>query len=91
MFNTVYSGKLSDIKNEFEKKSNATPEAIKQAQDVNKALEGLNQTVNSLGNNLVLAFGPAVSTLLQDFGDWVPGLWCSIDDQSECHRHQGRG
>jgi hypothetical protein len=71
MFNTVYSGKLSDIKNEFEKKSNATPEAIKQAQDVNKALERLNQTVNSLGNNLVLAFGPAVSTLLQDFGDWV--------------------
>ncbi len=71
MFNLMYSGNLATLQKDFEKKSNATNPAIKQAREVRKTLEELNQTVSALGNNMVLAFGPTVNEGIKQFGDWI--------------------
>lgn len=71
MFNLMYSGNLATLQKDFEKRSNATDPAIKQAREVRKTLEELNQTVSALGNNMVLAFGPTVNEGIKQFGDWI--------------------
>ncbi|KAE9627742.1 lytic transglycosylase domain-containing protein [Aeromonas veronii] len=71
MFNLMYSGNLATLQKDFEKGSNATDEHIKNAQNVRRVMEELDQTIQNLGNDMVLAFGPAVSNLMKDFGTWV--------------------
>ncbi|XEG81608.1 lytic transglycosylase domain-containing protein [Edwardsiella tarda] len=71
MFGLMYSGKLSTLQRDFEKRSNATDPAIKRAIEVNETLEKLRQTVDNLGNDFILAFGDDVNRLLKEFGDWV--------------------
>ncbi|ELV7528490.1 lytic transglycosylase domain-containing protein [Edwardsiella ictaluri] len=71
MFGLMYSGKLSTLQRDFEKRSNATDPAIQRAREVNETLEKLRQTVDNLGNDFVLAFGDDVNKLLQQFGDWI--------------------
>lgn len=71
MFGLMYSGKLSTLQRDFEKRSNATDPAIQRAREVNETLEKLRQTVDNLGTDFVLAFGDEVNQLLKEFGDWV--------------------
>lgn len=71
MFNLMYSGNLSTLQKDFEKRSNATPAAIKQAQDVTKTLEELRATADSVGQEFVRIFGKDINDALREFGDWV--------------------
>ncbi|AYP69179.1 soluble lytic murein transglycosylase [Edwardsiella phage Edno5] len=71
MFGLMYSGKLSTLQRDFEKRSNATDPAIQRAREVNETLEKLRQTVDNLGTDFVLAFGDEINQLLKEFGDWV--------------------
>lgn len=71
MFELAYTGDLATLQKKFEEGSNASKEAIKQAREVNKALEALDQTVDSLGKDMVLAFGPTVNEGLKQFSDWI--------------------
>ncbi len=71
MFGLVYSGKLSTMQKEFEKRSNATDPAIKRARDVRLALEQLNQAVDNLGDDFVRVFGQDINSALKEFGDWI--------------------
>lgn len=71
MFNLMYNEPIDKLVEKYSKGSNATDAAVKQARDVNKALQDLNQTVSSLGNDMVLAFGPTVNEGLRQFSDWI--------------------
>jgi hypothetical protein len=71
MFNLMYSEPMDKLVSKYTKGSNATDAAVKQARDVNKVLQDLNQTVSNLGNDMVLAFGPTVNEGLKQFSDWI--------------------
>ncbi|WP_370548744.1 hypothetical protein NMD66_16795 [Edwardsiella tarda] len=73
MFGLMYSGKLSTLQRDFEKRSNATDPAIKRAIEVNETLEKLRQTVDNLGNDFVRVFGQDINSALKEFGDWISG------------------
>lgn len=71
MFNLMYSGNLATLQKDFEKQSNATPAAIKQAMDVTKTLEQLRATADSLAQDFVRIFGKDINEALKEFGTWV--------------------
>lgn len=71
MFNLMYSGNLSSLQKDFESRSNATPAAIKQAQDVTKTLEELKATAESVSQQFLQTFGKDINDALKEFGDWV--------------------
>ena len=71
MFNLMYSEPMDKLVSKYTKGSNATDAAVKQARDVNKVLQDLNQTVSNLGYDMVLAFGPTVNEGLKQFSDWI--------------------
>ncbi|MCX7132268.1 transglycosylase SLT domain-containing protein [Aeromonas sp.] len=71
MFNLMYSEPMDKLVSKYTKGSNATDAAVKQARDVNRVLQDLNQTVSNLGNDMVLAFGPTVNEGLKQFSDWI--------------------
>lgn len=71
MFNLMYSGNLASLQKDFESRSNATPAAIKQAQDVTKTLEELKATAESVSQQFLQTFGKDINDALKEFGDWV--------------------
>jgi hypothetical protein len=71
MFNLMYSGNLATLQKDFEKQSNATPAAIKQAMDVTKTLEQLKATADSVAQDFVRIFGKDINEALSEFGKWV--------------------
>lgn len=71
MFNLMFSGNLGTLQKDFEKQSNATPAAIKQAMDVTKTLEELKATADSVGQEFVRIFGKGINDALSEFGEWV--------------------
>lgn len=71
MFNLMYSGNLSTLQEEFEKQSNATPAAIKQAMDVTKTLEELKQSAQSVGQEFVRLFGEDINQALGQLEEWL--------------------
>lgn len=71
MFNLMFSGNLGTLQKDFEKQSNATTAAIKQAMDVTKTLEELKATAESVGQDFVRIFGKDINEALSEFGAWV--------------------
>lgn len=71
MFNLMYSGNLATLQKDFEKQSNATPAAIKQAMDVTKTLEQLRATADSVAQDFVRIFGKDINEALSEFGKWI--------------------
>ena len=71
MFNLMYSGNLSTLQQEFEKQSNATPAAIKQAMDVTKTLQELKASADGLAQEFVRIFGKDINEAMNEFSDWV--------------------
>lgn len=71
MFNLMYSGNLATLQKDFEKQSNATPAAIKQAMDVTKTLEQLKATADSVAQDFVRIFGKDINEALSEFGKWI--------------------
>lgn len=71
MFNLMYSGNLSTLQQEFEKQSNATPAAIKQAMDVTKTLQELKASAEGLAQEFVRIFGKDINEAMNEFSDWV--------------------
>lgn len=71
MFDLMYSGSLSSLQKDFEKRSDASDPAIKRAREVNKTLTELNQTVDNLGRDFVAVFGNDINEVLQDFDKWI--------------------
>ena len=71
MFNLMYSGNMATLQADFEKRSNATPAAIKQAQDVTKTLEELKATANGVAQDFVRIFGKDVNDILKDLSSWL--------------------
>lgn len=71
MFNLMFSGNLGTLQKDFEKQSNATPAAIKQAMDVTKTLEKLKATADSVAQDFVRIFGKDINEALSEFGKWI--------------------
>lgn len=71
MFNLMYSGNLATLQKDFEKQSNATPAAIKQAMDVTKTLEQLKATADSVAQDFVRIFGKDINEAMSEFGKWI--------------------
>lgn len=71
MFNLMYSGNLGTLQQEFEKQSNATPAAIKQAMDVTKTLQELKASADGLAQEFVRIFGKDINEAMNEFSDWV--------------------
>lgn len=71
MFNLMYSGNLSTLQQEFEKQSNATPAAIKQAMDVTKTLQELKASADGLAQEFVRIFGKDINEAMNEFSEWV--------------------
>jgi len=71
MFNLMYSGNLSTLQQEFEKQSNATPAAIKQAMDVTKTLQELKASADGLAQEFVRIFGKDINEAMNEFSDWI--------------------
>lgn len=71
MFNLMFSGNLGTLQKDFEKQSNATPAAIKQAMDVTKTLEQLKATADSVAQDFVRIFGKDINEALSEFGKWI--------------------
>lgn len=71
MFNLMYSGNLGTLQQEFEKQSNATPEAIKQAMDVTKTLQELKASADGLAQEFVRIFGKDINEAMNEFSEWV--------------------
>ena len=51
--------------------SDATPAAVKQAQQVKQVLTDLQQTVDNLGITMLQVFGPDITKGLQSLSDWI--------------------
>ena len=71
MFNLMYSGNLGTLQKEFEKQSNATPAAIKQAMDVTKTLQELKASADGLAQEFVRIFGKDINEAMTEFSDWI--------------------
>lgn len=71
MFNLMFSGNLGTLQKDFEKQSNATPAAIKQAMDVTKTLEELKATADSVGQEFVRIFGKDVNDAMKALEKWL--------------------
>lgn len=57
--------------NQYTGSSNATPAAVKQAQQVQKSLTDLKQAVDGVGISLLQVFGPDITNGLQALQKWI--------------------
>lgn len=68
---SILDGSLDKNQAQFQKKSSSSDEAIKQAREVKVIMSELDQTINGVGNSIVLAFGPDAINAMKDFDSWV--------------------
>lgn len=68
---SILDGSLDQKQGKFQGSSNNTEQMIKQALEVREVMVRLDQTTESLGNNLVKVFGPDAVALMETFNQWV--------------------
>ncbi|AOF18153.1 hypothetical protein BED35_06015 [Yersinia enterocolitica] len=68
---SILDGSLDQKQGKFQGASNNTEQMIKQALEVKEVMVKLDQTTESLGNNLVKVFGPDAVALMETFNQWV--------------------
>ncbi|CFQ73980.1 lytic transglycosylase domain-containing protein [Yersinia enterocolitica] len=68
---SILDGSLDQKQGKFQGTSNNTEQMIKQALEVKEVMVKLDQTTESLGNNLVKVFGPDAVALMETFNQWV--------------------
>ncbi|HGH0375220.1 TPA: lytic transglycosylase domain-containing protein [Yersinia enterocolitica] len=68
---SILDGSLDQKQGKFQGSSNNTEQMIKQALEVKEVMVKLDQTTESLGNNLVKVFGPDAVALMETFNQWV--------------------
>ncbi|HDL6691045.1 TPA: lytic transglycosylase domain-containing protein [Yersinia enterocolitica] len=68
---SILDGSLDQKQGKFQGASNNTEQMIKQALEVKEVMVKLDQTTESLGNNLVKVFGPDAVALMEAFNQWV--------------------
>ncbi len=68
---SILDGSLDQKQVKFQGSSNNTEQMIKQALEVKEVMVKLDQTTESLGNNLVKVFGPDAVALMETFNQWV--------------------
>lgn len=68
---SILDGSLDQKQGKFQGASNNTEQMIKQALEVKEVMVKLDQTTESLGNNLVKVFGPDAVALMETFNQLV--------------------
>ncbi|EPT3174021.1 lytic transglycosylase domain-containing protein [Yersinia enterocolitica] len=68
---SILDGSLDQKQGKFQGSSNNNEQMIKQALEVKEVMVKLDQTTESLGNNLVKVFGPDAVALMETFNQWV--------------------
>ncbi|HDL7611603.1 TPA: lytic transglycosylase domain-containing protein [Yersinia enterocolitica] len=71
LFPSIQSGSLDRGQSKLEKNSNVNDQMIRTAREANEVMARLSQTTDSLGNALVLAFGPDIIAMMNIFDQWV--------------------
>lgn len=77
---SILDGSLDQKQGKFQGSSNNTEQMIKQALEVREVMVRLDQTTESLGNNLVKVFGPDAVALMETFNQWVTASGGNVID-----------
>lgn len=62
---------LDEKQGQFQGSSEITQDKVKEAREVTAVLVKLNSAIGNVGNDLVLAFGPDLVRILEEFGKWI--------------------
>ncbi|NNS07343.1 lytic transglycosylase domain-containing protein [Erwinia sp. JH02] len=68
---SILNGSLDSQQSKFSQNSSVNDQMIKTAREANEMMTRLGQSTESIGNNLLLAFGPDIIDVMNTFNQWV--------------------